>query len=213
VKKRVFAAFVDLEKAYDRVNRSKLWEVLEEYGVEMGLVRAVKSMYDGSKACVRVNGMLSEWFEVKQGVRQGCVISPWLFNVFMDKCVRTACVDTSGIKVGEADVRMLLYADDVVVLAESEEELQEMLEKLELSTRGMDLKINVSKTKIVIFGEENGECECRLNNERVEIVNEFVYLGRVFEKSGSMDGEINRRVCAGRKVVGTMAKLTRSKCL
>jgi hypothetical protein len=59
VKKIVFAAFVDLEKAYDRVNQSKLWEVLEEYGVEMDLIRAVKSMYDGSKACVRVNGMLS----------------------------------------------------------------------------------------------------------------------------------------------------------
>jgi hypothetical protein len=52
------------------------------------------------------------------------------------------------------------------------------------------------------------EFECRLNDERVEIVNEFVYLGRVFEKSGRMDGVINRRVCAGRKVVGTMAKLT-----
>jgi hypothetical protein len=72
-----------------------------------------------------------------------------------------------------------------------------MLEKLEWSTRGMDLKINVSKTKIVIFGEGNVELECRLNDERVEIVNEFVYLGKVFEKSGSMDGEINRRVSAG----------------
>jgi hypothetical protein len=104
VKKRVFAAFVDLEKAYNRVNRSKLWEVLEEYGVEMGLIEAVRSMYDECKAYVRVNGMLSEWFEVKQGVRQWYVMSPWLFNVFMDKCARKACVNTSGIKVGEADV-------------------------------------------------------------------------------------------------------------
>jgi hypothetical protein len=59
-------------------------------------------------------------------------MSTWLFNVFMDKCVRVACVGTSGIKVEEADVRMLLYADDAVVLAESEEELQVMIEKLEL---------------------------------------------------------------------------------
>jgi hypothetical protein len=118
VKKRVFAAFVDLENAYDRVNLSKLWGVLEEYCVEMDLIRAVRSMYDGSKACVRVNGRLIEWFEVKRGVGQACVISPWLFNVFMDKCVRAACVNTNGIKVGEADVRMLLYADDAVVLAE-----------------------------------------------------------------------------------------------
>jgi hypothetical protein len=87
-----------------------------------------------------------------------------------------------------------------------------MFEKLKLSTRGMDHKINVSRTKIVIFGEGNVEFDCRLNDQRVGIVNEFVYIGRLFEKSGSMDGEINRRVCAGRKVVGTMAKLTRNVC-
>jgi hypothetical protein len=73
--------------------RSVLWKVLCEYGVNGRLLNAVKSMYDGSKACVRVNGSLSEWFEVKRGVRQGCVMSPWLFNVFMDKCVRMASRD------------------------------------------------------------------------------------------------------------------------
>jgi hypothetical protein len=63
--------------------------------------RSDKYMYDGSTACIRVNLILSEWLEVKQGVRQGCVMSPWVFNVFMDKCVRAACMNTSGIKVWE----------------------------------------------------------------------------------------------------------------
>jgi hypothetical protein len=73
-----------------------------------------------------------------------------------------------------------------------------MLKKLELSTSRMDLKIKVSKTKCVIFGEGNVDFDCRLNDERVELVNESMYLGRVFVKSGSMDGEINKRVCAGK---------------
>jgi hypothetical protein len=90
-------------------------------------------MYDGSKACVRVNGSLSEWFEVKRGVRQGCVMSPWLFNVFMDKCVRMASRDGRGIRVDDAD--------DALLLAESEEELQNMIVSLQESTSSMDKRV------------------------------------------------------------------------
>ena len=62
------------------VYREKLWRVLDEYGV-----KAIRSLYAGNQACVRVSGRLSEWFPISQGVRQGCVLSPWLFNVFMDR--------------------------------------------------------------------------------------------------------------------------------
>ena len=81
----VYIAFVDLEKAYDNVNRLKLWKVLEEYGVKGRLLRAVQSLYEDGKASVRVGDSESEWFGVHKGVRQGCTLSPWLFNVFVDK--------------------------------------------------------------------------------------------------------------------------------
>lgn len=215
VNKKMYVAFVDLEKAYDKVNRSELWKVLNEYGVQGRLLSAVKSMYDGSKACVRVNNVLSEWFEVKRGVRQGCVMSPWLFNIFMDKCVRMAIRGERGIKIGELLLWLLLYADDAMLLAESVEELQSMLDCLEESTKSMDLKINVGKTKIMVFGggDEVDEIECSLNGEKLERVNEFVYLGRMFSEKGSIDSEIDRRVNAGRKIVGSMAGLAKSEAL
>ena len=73
-----------------KVCRDKLWCVLDEYGVKGKLMRAIQSLYEGSEACVRVGGMLSGWFPImiSQGVRQGCVLSPWLFNVFMDRIMR-----------------------------------------------------------------------------------------------------------------------------
>ena len=81
---------VDLEKAYDRVDREVLWQVLESYEVGGRPGRAVRSLYERCQACVRVLRQNSDWFGVEQGVRQGCVMSPWLFNLYMDNIVREA---------------------------------------------------------------------------------------------------------------------------
>ena len=87
---------MDLDKAYDKVCREELWEALRRYGVSGGLLRVIKSMYQASEACVRVDGEVSEWFEVKQGVRQGCPLSPWLFNIFLDMVFREARTNFHG---------------------------------------------------------------------------------------------------------------------
>ena len=103
--KEVYWAFMDLEKAYDRVDREALWDVLQLYGVGGKLLRAVKSFYVGSKACVRVGSELSEWFPVKVGLRQGCVMSPWLFNLYIDGVVRevNAIVLGRGLELDGGD--------------------------------------------------------------------------------------------------------------
>ncbi len=82
--KKLFAAFIDLEKAYDRVDRKGLWDTLRVYGVGGQLLERIRSFC----ASVCVNGKLSESFSVELGARQGCVMSPWLFNIYMDGCIR-----------------------------------------------------------------------------------------------------------------------------
>ena len=212
---KLYCAFVDLEKAYDTVNRDKLWSVLSEYGVSGSLVNAIKAMYDESKACVRVNGGTSGYFKIGQGVRQGCVMSPWLFNVFMDKCIRSACQDINGMSIGNTNVQILMYADDAVLVAESMNDLQQMLSKFADTCENMDLKVNARKTKVVVFNKqgENENCQLMLGNEEIEQVNEFVYLGRMFTNDGKMDMEIERRVNAGRKVIGSMWAVNQSEQL
>ncbi len=75
---------MDLEKAYDRVDWLALWEVLRIHGVGGKLISAIKSFYEAASSCFKINGDTSEHFEIKVGLRQGCVMSPWLFNIYMD---------------------------------------------------------------------------------------------------------------------------------
>ncbi len=79
---------MDLEKAYDRVDTEALWSVLRIYGVGGQLLKGIPAFYREANACVRVGGKFSESFAVEVGVRQGCVMSPWLFNIFMDGCMK-----------------------------------------------------------------------------------------------------------------------------
>ena len=119
---------VDLEKAFDRVDRELLWQVLESYGVRGRLKEAVKSLYLHSEACVRVQRKNSEWFDVEMGVRQGCTMSPWLFNLVMDSIVREARESfQGGVQLEGSKVHFLLFADDLVLVAENEEDIKKTL--------------------------------------------------------------------------------------
>ena len=75
---------MDLEKAYDSVDRKVLWQVLSIYGIIGRLLGGIKGLTEGSRACVKVNGVTSDWFEIRNGLKQECVMSPWLFNIYMD---------------------------------------------------------------------------------------------------------------------------------
>ncbi len=85
--RKLFASFVDLEKAYDGVDRKGLWDTLRMYGVGRQLLEGIRS-YENASASVWVNGELSESFKLEVGVRQGCMMSPWLFSIYMDECIR-----------------------------------------------------------------------------------------------------------------------------
>ena len=203
---RLFCAFVDLEKAYDKVRRDELWSALSVHGVSSSLIRALKSLYENSSACVRVNGAYTEWFNIEKGVRQGCVASPWLFNLFMDTCLTGLKESDYGIRMNGLTVKCLLYADDQVLLASSEEELQEMVNMLHGSLKRKGMTVNVSKTKVMVFerGDDETKCDVMIAGVKVEQVKEFVYLGSMFTSDGKCESDIERRVNAGNVVNGAL---------
>lgn len=213
--RKVFCTFVDLEKAYDKVERDDLWSTLSVYGVDGNLIRALKSLYDGSSACVRINGAYSDWFAIGKGVRQGCVASPWLFNLFMDSCLDDLKDCGWGLRLGELLVKCLLYADDQVLLAESAEEMQKMVTLVNESFSKRGMKINVSKTKVMVLERDEKVTECRImiGDEKVEQVNEFVYLGCVFTRDGKYEEDIERRVKLGNQVNGALHSLMHNRNL
>ena len=120
--KDVFWAFMDLEKAYDTIDRHGMWQMLRVYGVGGKLSKAVKSFYVDSTACVRVGNDVSKWFPVNIGLRQAYVMSPWLFNVYMDGVVREVNVRVLGKGLellsangGRFEINQMLFADDTAL--------------------------------------------------------------------------------------------------
>ena len=121
---------MDLEKAYDTINRHGMWQMLRVYGVGGKLLKAVQSFYLESRTCVRVGNDASEWFPVNVGLGRGCVMSPWLFNVYMDGVVLEVNVRVlgKGLKLlsangGRFEINQLLFADNTALVADSEDKL------------------------------------------------------------------------------------------
>ena len=150
VKKNLYFAFVDLEKAFDRVPRKVIWWSMRKLGVDEWVVRLVQGMYANARSRVRVGDGFSDEFEVKVGVHQGSVLSPLLFIIVLEALSQEF---RAGVPWEE------LYADDLVIIAES---LQECVERLKIWRNAMEekgLRVNAGKTKIMICGEGLGVLE------------------------------------------------------
>uniref|UniRef100_A0A8C6Q6Z6 Reverse transcriptase domain-containing protein n=1 Tax=Nothobranchius furzeri TaxID=105023 RepID=A0A8C6Q6Z6_NOTFU len=148
--KLVYMYFVDLEKAFDRVPRGALWGALwgvfREYGVPGPLIRAVRSLYDRCQSLVRIAGSKSSSFPVRGGLRQGCPLSLILFITFMDRISRRS-QGVEGIRFGGLKIRSLLFADDLVLLASSEHDLQLSLERFTAKCEAAGIRISSSKSE------------------------------------------------------------------
>jgi hypothetical protein len=155
--KKLFYAFVDLEKAYDRVPREVTRWAMRQLGVEEWLVASVMAMYEGAQTVVRTGRGDSESFEVKVGLHQGSVLSPLLFVIVIEAVTR-------GIREGLP--WEILYADDLVLMATTEEELKRKIQNWKTSMANKGLKVNPGKTKEMIGGdgqgvqEESGKWPC-----------------------------------------------------
>ena len=133
--------------------------------------RAIQALYVGSKACVKVGGLTSEDFEVCRGVRQGCTLSPWLFNLFMDNVMREARGSFVGeVQLSTGEVGVLLFADDMVVMADSKEGLQHNLKTVSDMLNKWELKINWRTTKVMRVARDREEFEVKIGDEVIEQV-------------------------------------------
>ena len=175
--KERYIAFIDLEKAFDRLPRMKLWDVLDDphYDIPPKLKRAIYSTYQNTKCRVKTQGTGRDWFTVRSGVRQGSVLSPLLFILFMDKCMR---------EIHEEDERSitLLYADDEAVITDTQEDLQAALIKWNdvMTTNGM--KINKEKTEVMVISRTPQEMDITLENHTLKQCRHFKYLGVKFSE-------------------------------
>ena len=127
-----------------------MWKIVLEIGVPDHLTFLLKNLYAGQGAIVRTGHGSTDWFQIGKGVRQGCILSPCLFNLYAKYVMQNARLGEAqaGIKVAGRNINSLLYTDDTTLMAESEEELKTLLMKVKQESEKAGLKLNIQKTKI-----------------------------------------------------------------
>ena len=187
-------AFVDYEKAFDSVQTSAILSSLQNQGIEDAYIKLLKDIYTNSSVTVTLQKEKSQKINVKRGVRQGDTISPKLFTATLEDIFRKINWDTKGLKIDGEYLSHLRFADDIVIFAETPQELQDMLQELAEKSLKVGLKMNISKTKVMT----GKDIPIHVNNTLIEDVDSYIYLGQRYSLNDkTQDKEIKRRVTAG----------------
>ena len=167
----------------------------------------------GQKVRIRIEGEYSEPGQVGRGVRQGCPLSPLLFNIYIEELVREAIDDLEdGIKVGGRWIKTLRFADDQAMLARSQEGLQEMMDRLNETSTEYGMRINIKKTKVMKISKgEETTVNIRIEGKEIEQVKEFCYLGSLITTDAKCHKEIRRRIAIGKEAFTKRRELLRGK--
>ena len=183
-KRKLYCAFVDFKKAFDLVYRNGIWFKLCRNGSSLKIVKAIKSIYNSVKVCVRSLGKISECFDSLVGVKQGEPLSPLLFILFLNDLadeleINVNYFDNDGDEIEQFQKFILLFADDTLLLAETENELQYMLNKLCIYCKKWNIIVNTDKTKIMVFKLSLRPIPLNIYFDEIllESVNNFIYLG------------------------------------
>ena len=153
-KKNIYFCFIDYVKAFDCVGHHKLWKILKEMGIQNHLAYLLRNLYAGQESTVRTGHGTIDWFQIGKGVRQGCIWSLCLFNLYAEYIMRNVGLDEAqaGIKIAGRNINNLRYADDTTLMAETKEELKSLLMKVKEESEKVGLELNIQKTKIMASG-------------------------------------------------------------
>ena len=170
----------------------------------------LRNLYASQEATVRTGHGTTDCFQIGKGVRQGCILSPCLFNLYAEYIVRNSGLDEeqAGIKIARRNINNLRYADDTTLMAESEEKLKNLLMKVKEESEEVGLKLNIQKTETMATGPITS---WQIDGETMETVTDFIFLGSKMTADGDCSHEIKRRLLLGRKVMTNLDSVFKSR--
>ena len=155
---------------------NKLWKILKEMGIPDHLTCLLRNLYASQEATVRTGHGTTDWFQIGKGVRQGCILSPCLLNLYAEYIMKNAGLEKAraGIKIAGRNINNFRYADDTTLMAESEEELKSLLMKVKEESEKVGLKLNIQKTRIMASSPITS---WQITGETIETVTRLYFLG------------------------------------
>ena len=207
--KNIYFCFIDYAKAFNRVDHNKPWKILKEMGIPDHLTCLFRNLYAGQEATVRTGHGTTDWFQIGKGVRQGCILSPCLFNLYAEYIKRNTGLEEAqtGIKIARRNINNLRYADDTTLMAQSEEELKSLSMKVKESEK-VGLKLSIQKTKIMASGPITS---WEIDGDTVETVSDFILRGSKITADGDCSHEIKRRLLLGRNVMTNQDSILKNR--
>ena len=170
----------------------------------------LRNLYAGHEATVRTGHGTTDQFQIGKGVHQGCILSPCLFNLYAEYIMRNAGLEEAqaGIKTARRNINNLRYADDTIVMAESEDELKSLLMKVKEESENAGLKLNIQKMKIMASGPITS---WQIDGETVETVTDFIFWGFKITADCAYSHEIKRRLLLGRKIMTNLDSILKRR--
>ena len=193
----LYHVFIDFKKAFDRVWHAALWTTMHKYNIGANLITIIKSLYEKATSAVLYNGNTGDWFRTTVGVRQGCLLSPTLFNIFLEKIMTDELENHEGtVKIGGRTITNLHFADDIDGLAGKEEELENLVKKVETTSTAYGMEISPDKTKIMSNNANGLTKTIKVKGYNLEAVTNFKYLGAIVTDEGTKREVLTRIVQA-----------------
>jgi hypothetical protein len=203
----LYICFIDYEKAFDKVFHTEIIDSYKRLGSDGKNINIIQHLYWNQQAAIRTTDGISDKIPIKRGVRQGCVMSSKLFNNYTEPIFKTI-EDLPGCKIGGRNYNNFRYADDTALVADSPEKLQNILDKVDEISEQYGLKINIKKTKIMVVSRDTDkEFDIKVQNQKLEKVEEFIYLGHLITSDGKYEREIKRRIAIAKSNFEKMSSI------
>ena len=177
------------------------------WGLPDHLTCLLGNLYAGQEATIRTGHRTMNWFQIGKGVRQGCILSPCLFNLYAEYIMRNARLDKgqAGIKIAGRNINNLKYADDTTLMAESKEERKRLLMKVKEESEKSGLKFNIQKIKIMAASPITS---WQIDGDKIATVTDFYFPGLQITANGDCSHEIKRHLLLGRKAMRNLVQFS-----
>ena len=212
IKQDIYVCMIDYSKAFDKVQHEPFMEILKDLNIKGKSWRLIRNIYWDQSATIRHENELGTWKSIRRGLRQGCVFSPDGFSIYSERIMKKI-EDMPGAKVGGVNISNVRFADDTALIANTEKDLQELVNKIKEESKLYGLSLNKKKTYTMVFSKkkEIPKCSIRIDGVELEQVKQFIYLGSILTSDGRNKVEIDRRIGKAKSAFGHITNILSNK--